>query len=80
MSEMSEIGGFGGGARDMEDQQQTDEAETKRLPRGVPLYGFFSLPRGRLLKVCAEPCTFAPGYIQSNKPRWPSGAQEKQHG
>jgi hypothetical protein len=41
------------------------------LPRGVPLYGFFSLPRARLLKVCAEPCSFAPGYIQSNKPRWP---------
>lgn len=42
------------------------------VPRGVPLYGFFSLPRGRLLKVCAEPCMFAPGYIQSNKPRWPA--------
>lgn len=46
-----------------------------RIPRGVPLYGFFGLPRGRLLKVCAEPCAFAPGYIQSNKPRWPSGAK-----
>lgn len=45
----------------------------QNLPRGVPLYGFFLLPRGLLLKVCAEPCTFAPGYIQSNKPRWPTG-------
>ena len=44
------------------------------IPRGVSLYGFFSLPRGRLLKVCAEPCTYAPGYLQSNKPRWPSGS------
>jgi hypothetical protein len=45
----------------------------KGLPRGTPLYGFFSLPRGRLLKVCAEPCMFAPSYLQSNKPRWPRG-------
>ena len=36
------------------------------LPRGVPLYGFFSLPRGRLLKVCADPCMYSPGYLQSN--------------
>lgn len=43
-----------------------------RLPRGIPIYGFFALPRGLLVKVCAEPCMFAPGYIQSNKPRWPS--------
>jgi hypothetical protein len=41
------------------------------LPRGVPIYGLFTLPMGRLFKVCAEPCTFAPGYIRSNKPRWP---------
>ena len=37
---------------------------------GTPLYGFFSLPRGRLLKVHAEACMYAPGYLQSNKPRW----------
>lgn len=41
------------------------------LPRGVPLYGLFALPRGLMLKVCAQPCTFAPGYIQSLQPRWP---------
>lgn len=43
-----------------------------KLPRS-PLYAFFTLPRGRLLKVHAEPCMYAPGYLQSNKPRWPSG-------
>ena len=43
-----------------------------KLPR-APLYAFFALPRGRLLKVHAEPCMYAPGYLQSNKPRWPSG-------
>jgi hypothetical protein len=36
-----------------------------------PLYAFFLLPRGRLLKVHAEPCMYAPGYLQSNRPRWP---------
>lgn len=44
------------------------------LPRAVPLYGFFALPRGLLLKVCADPCMYSPGYIQSLKPRWPSAA------
>lgn len=44
-----------------------------RLPRGVPLYGFFALPRGLLLKVCAEPCMYAPSYLQSLKSRWPTG-------
>lgn len=39
-----------------------------------PLYGFFALPRRRLLKVHAEPCTFAPGYLQSIRPRWPGEA------
>ena len=43
---------------------------TARLP-AAPLWGFFTLPRGRLLKVHAEPCMYAPGYLQSNKPRWP---------
>lgn len=47
---------------------------TPCLPRGVPIYGFFALPRGLLLKVCAEPCMYAPGYIQSLKPRWPKDA------
>jgi hypothetical protein len=32
-----------------------------------PLYAFFLLPRGRLLKVHAEPCMYAPGYLQSNR-------------
>jgi hypothetical protein len=40
----------------------------------APLWAFFTLPRGRLLKVHAEPCMFAPGYLQSLKPRWPSDA------
>lgn len=43
----------------------------------APLWAFFSLPRGRLLKVHAEPCMYAPGYLQSNKPRWPSDALAK---
>lgn len=42
------------------------------IPRGVPLYGFFSLPRGLMLKVCSGDCMYAPGYIQSIKPRWPT--------
>ena len=37
----------------------------------MSLYGFFTLPCGRLFKVCAWPCMYAPGYIRSNKPRWP---------
>lgn len=49
------------------------------LPRS-PLYAFFALPRGLLLKVHAEPCMYAPGYLQSNKPRWPSGVKEKNSG
>lgn len=51
-----------------------------RLPRATPIYGLFTLPMGRLFKVCAEPCMYSPGYIQSNKPRWPSGALERRHG
>jgi hypothetical protein len=43
----------------------------QKLPRGAPLYGFFTLPMGRLFKVCAEPCMYAPSYLRSNKPRWP---------
>jgi hypothetical protein len=49
-----------------------------KLPR-CPLYGFFTLPRGRLLKVHAEPCMYAPGYLQSNKPRWPAGVAGLDH-
>lgn len=40
----------------------------------APLYGFFMLPRGLLLKVHAEPCVYAPGYLQSIRPRWPGAA------
>jgi len=43
----------------------------------APLWGFLTLPRGRLLKVHAEPCMYAPGYLQSNKPRWPGEAVAK---
>jgi hypothetical protein len=42
-----------------------------KLPRATPIYGLFALPMGRLFKVCAEPCMYSPGYIRSNKPRWP---------
>lgn len=42
-----------------------------KLPRAVPIYGLFTIPMGRLFKVCAEPCMYSPGYIRSNKPRWP---------
>lgn len=38
-----------------------------------PLYlCLLTLPRGRLYKVCGGDCMFAPGYIVSSKPRWPS--------
>lgn len=46
---------------------------TIKLP-SAPLWAFFGLPRGRLLKVHSEPCMYAPGYLQSNKPRWPAGS------
>jgi len=42
----------------------------------APLYAFFLAPRGRLLKVHAEPCMYAPGYLQSNSPRWPGAMTE----
>jgi hypothetical protein len=42
-----------------------------KLPRATPIYGLFTLPMGRLFKVCAEPCMYSPGYIRSNEPRWP---------
>lgn len=49
----------------------------KTLPRGMPLYGLFALPRGLMLKVHAQPCTFAPGYIQSLKLRWPKAERSR---
>lgn len=44
---------------------------TSKLP-AAPLWAFFTLPRGLMLKVHAEPCMYAPGYLQSNTPRWPA--------
>lgn len=55
----------------------TPTAGGKSLPRGVPLYGLFALPRGLMLKVHAQPCTFAPGYIQSLKLRWPKAERSR---
>lgn len=51
----------------------------RRLP-SAPLWAFFCLPRGRLLKVHAEPCMYAPGYLQSNKPRWPGAESARATG
>ena len=46
----------------------------------APLWGFLTLPRGRTLKVHAEPCMYSPGYLQSLKPRWPGAAMLKARG
>lgn len=53
------------------------KAMLPELPRATPLYGLFMLPMGRLFKVSAEPCMYSPGYIRSNKSRWP---KDKNHG
>jgi hypothetical protein len=55
---------------DMPAPSTAQGVEASTLPP-APLWGFLTLPRGRLLKVHAEPCMYAPGYLQSNKPRWP---------
>lgn len=54
-------------------------AAKTQLP-AAPLWAFLTLPRGRLLKVHSEPCMYAPGYLQSNKPRWPGDAHAKATG
>lgn len=52
----------------------SDRKNTPGRLTPAPLWAFFTLPRGRLLKVHAEPCMYAPGYLQSTKARWPSAA------
>lgn len=38
-----------------------------------PLYlGLLTCPGGRLYKICGGYCYYAPGFIVSRKPRWPT--------